>query len=137
MVSNPSTSRTALVDAAAFEKDADGALALAGRRVGCDTLRRLAERGPDARDGEFEVFLDQARFEAEDPIAQAAEVAISARVRGAAAGVIGAVDFDHELGCRSREVCDVVAEWNLAAKANAEAAAANCRPQLRFRRREC
>jgi hypothetical protein len=78
---------------------------------------------------ELEVVLDQARFEAKDSIAQAAEGAVSAGV-GALAGVIGAVDFDHELDGWRREVGDVVAEWNLAAKGNTEATAAGFRRSL-------
>jgi hypothetical protein len=82
------------------------------------------------------VLFDQARFEAKDAIAEAAEIAIPAGVGGLAAGLIGAVDFDDELGGWRREVGDVVAEGNLAAEANPEAPAANCGPQLLFRRRE-
>jgi hypothetical protein len=58
----------------------------------------LAERSADARNRALDVLLDEARFDAKQAIAEAAEVAVAAGVRGLAAGVMGAVDFDDELG---------------------------------------
>jgi hypothetical protein len=65
------------------------------------------------------VVLDKARLKAKNAIAEAAEVAVAAGVGCLVAGVIGAVDLDHEFGGGRREVGDVVAETKLAAETHA------------------
>jgi hypothetical protein len=47
----------------------------------------------NACDGEIELLLDEAGFEPKHPVAEARELAVAARIRAGAAGVIPAVNF--------------------------------------------
>jgi hypothetical protein len=121
MVSNPSTSWSVVHTARrlflrrTLTEGVDGALAPAGlgAKLRSDSFTK---RVADAGEGEGEVVFDEARFEAEEAVAEASQVAVAAGVGGLLAGVIGAIDLEDEVGGGSREVGDVVADWKLAAE---------------------
>ena len=64
------------------------------------------ERCANQCDGVVEVTQHELRIQADDAIAEPAQLAITTRVRGPAARVIAAIHFDDERNARSEEIHD-------------------------------
>ena len=93
----------------------------------------VSEGGADKSECGFEIAHDAFGADAQNTEARAAELQIAARIRGALAGVNGAIDFDDELATRRAEVGDELAgDGNLTAKGDAELACVERGPKARF-----
>jgi len=80
---------------------------------------RVTERVPQREQGGREIAHDELGFKANDAIASAGELAISARIRRHAARVIAAVDLDHEARAGGIEVSDETEQRHLPPKRDA------------------
>ena len=96
-------------------------------------LERLPEGRDDEGDGRGEVALDEVGGDAEDAVAEAAKEPVAHGVVELASSVNGAVDLDDEADAGSEEVDDEGVRDDLAAKANAEASAAQRLPEEALR----
>ena len=89
---------------------------------------RVTERVPQREQGGREIAHDELGFKANDAIASAGELAISARIRGHAARVIAAVDLDDEARAGRIEVSDEAEQRHLPPKRDAELTRAQYAP---------
>ena len=96
-------------------------------------LERLPEGRDDEGDGRGEVALDEVGGDAEDAVAEAAKEPVAHGVVELTAAVDTAVDLDDEADAGSEEVDDEGVRDDLAAKANAEASAAQRLPEEALR----
>ena len=105
-------------------------------RTGTDAAKLALERVPHQRDGERKLTQDELSLEPEHAVARASEGAVPPLVSAASAGVIAAVDFNHEVSGGRAKVYDEVSEHHLPLETDAELATGNSLPEALFRRRE-
>jgi hypothetical protein len=93
-------------------------------------------RHAPARHCDFELPLNEPSFKPKDAIAQAVEIAISARIGSLPLSMMAAIHFHDEPHRRSDEVGNVPSERDLPTEPNPEPAATKLRPELLLGRRE-
>jgi hypothetical protein len=102
----------------------------ARRQTGCS---RLAERAPHRQHGGREIACDEFGLKPNDAIARAGKLAVPARVRALAPGVITAINFNDQPNDWRKEINDESEQRHLAPKRNAELTGTKRAPKASFR----
>ena len=98
------------------------ATARAQTRARAEAAKLGPKHLPHQRDGERELAHDQLSLEPKHAVARARERAVTPLVGAASAGVIAAVDFNHEVSGGRAKIYDEVSEHHLPFETDAELA---------------